>query len=435
VNVITPSGQQGDPEYKWQSSTTDSTAGFTDIPGSNSPAFSPGQVTQTTWFRRLVKVTCDSAWSSTGISNVVAIMIRNQFTPQVSITADSLYCEGVPKTMTASTMHGGQDPVYQWYLNGAIAGSDTSAFSWVPSPGDSIRCVFTSSLNCVTVNPVSSRMIVAHPDLSHPAGITLSSSRNPSCAGETVTITAEPVNGGSYPVFEWFVNGVSAGADSLALSYVPTDKDEVKCRMTSDLDCVSGNPATSVPVTLVVEPLPAARFSVTPRDTSISAALITFDNESTGYTGCRIDWGDGTITNCDTLYHRYLATGIFIIREIVNNLAVCYDSASLQVIIRPLPADRPEYDYYIPNIFTPDGDGLNDLFRFNFSGIEKFSLRVFNRYGQEIFGTENPLTGWNGQSEGKPCPEDTYVYKIRFTETVTGENKVITGSVILLRRR
>ena len=163
------------------------------------------------------------------------MQISSQFTPEVILGSDSLYCEGVMKTVTAEGIHGGSDPAYQWILNGMPAGSDTSSFSWIPSPGDSIRCIFTSSLTCVTVNPVTSRVVVINPDLSHPAGVSLSAIPYPSCPGEPVTVTATPLNGGSGPSMAWYVNGIATGNNSPQFSFIPGDGDAVTCIMTSTL--------------------------------------------------------------------------------------------------------------------------------------------------------------------------------------------------------
>jgi gliding motility-associated-like protein len=427
ISLDPPAGYSGDLEYMWQMSITDGSTGFTDMPGSNTPGYSPGLITQSTWYRRLSRVTCTSGWPAEGISNVVEMLIGNQFTPGITlIPAANPYCEGTMVTVNAAGLNGGTDPSYQWILNGVPAGPDTSAFAWIPMPGDSIRCIYTSSLTCVTVNPVSSATVIMSPDLSLPAGISVSANPNPFCPGKEVTLTAAPVNGGTIPAYEWRVNGVIQGPDSASWSYYPGGNDVITCRLTSNLNCVSGNPAVS-PSVILLERAPDAKFSVTPVDTIISHALITFTDQSTGATGCLIDWGDGTITACDSIHHTYISTGTFTIKVVVENDAGCSDSAFATVLI------RPEYSIYIPNAFTPDGDGLNDAFRLVYAGIENFSLRIYDRFGQEIFSGTDPLTGWDGQYKGQPCPVGTYVYKIIFTDTSTGLQRVFSGTVMLLR--
>ncbi|TRZ69755.1 MAG: hypothetical protein D4R97_09460, partial [Bacteroidetes bacterium] len=151
-------------------------------------------------------------------------------------------------------------------------------------------------------------------------------------------------------------------------------------------------------------------------------------DESTGATNCHIDWGDGTITGCDSIHHFYLTTGTFTIKEVVGNDAGCSDSSFAHVMI------RPEYSLYIPNAFTPDGDGLNDVFRITYKGVENSSLRIFNRFGEEIFSTDDPISGWDGRFKGQLCPDGAYVYKIEFTDGTAGEKKLFSGLVYLLRK-
>ena len=70
-----PTGHSGDLEYKWQKSTTSSIVGFTDIANSNSAAYTPGTLTQTTWFKRLARVDCAVDWSGAVASNVIQVSI------------------------------------------------------------------------------------------------------------------------------------------------------------------------------------------------------------------------------------------------------------------------------------------------------------------------------------------------------------------------
>ncbi len=88
---------------------------------------------------------------------------------------------------------------------------------------------------------------------------------------------------------------------------------------------------------------------------------------------------------------------------------------------------------YIPNSFTPNNDGLNDLFKptINLS-FQKFSLIIFNRYGEKIFETYEYGKGWDGTYKGKEQQSGTYVYRITFTNSFGYESEN-SGTVLLLR--
>jgi len=88
------------------------------------------------------------------------------------------------------------------------------------------------------------------------------------------------------------------------------------------------------------------------------------------------------------------------------------------------------FEYFIPNAFTPDGDGLNDVFRA--VGLYRninYNLQVYNRWGERIFETNDLDEGWNGISGGKYCPPDTYVWIIHVD--FLGQDIVTSGSIVL----
>ncbi|MVT41518.1 T9SS type B sorting domain-containing protein [Chitinophaga oryziterrae] len=90
-------------------------------------------------------------------------------------------------------------------------------------------------------------------------------------------------------------------------------------------------------------------------------------------------------------------------------------------------------DYLLPTAFTPNGDGLNDLFHVVTYNIPKtFSMQVFNRYGGIVFASNDISAGWDGTLKGNPAPDGTYVYVILIN---TSDGKVINkkGTVLLIR--
>ena len=86
----------------------------------------------------------------------------------------------------------------------------------------------------------------------------------------------------------------------------------------------------------------------------------------------------------------------------------------------------------VPNAFTPNGDGLNDVFMPILNGVNDFELRIFNRYGEIIFMTTDPDTGWDGSYMGKAEEIGTYVYVIK-SQTISGDPEIYKGNLTLLR--
>ena len=97
-----------------------------------------------------------------------------------------------------------------------------------------------------------------------------------------------------------------------------------------------------------------------------------------------------------------------------------------------------EKNYFVPNTFSPNGDGVNDVFYPRGASIDRIqAMRVFNRWGQIVFEkknfTVNSITdGWNGTYQGKPANMDTYVYIIEYL-CDNGEIVTLKGNVTLLR--
>jgi len=87
----------------------------------------------------------------------------------------------------------------------------------------------------------------------------------------------------------------------------------------------------------------------------------------------------------------------------------------------------------MPNAFSPNGDGNNDVFKIANREFEKMTeFKVFNRWGQLVYDGNDPDKGWDGTFKGQPAPMDTYHYIIRLIYPDATE-KVFKGDVLLLR--
>ncbi len=173
-------------------------------------------------------------------------MTVNAYLPvTVSISASSNpFCPGSPVTFTANPGSGGLTPSYQWFVNGNPVGISSQTYIYNPANGDQVSCVMNSSAPCTTGNPATSNTLLMTINNNFPAGVTISAIPNPFCPGSSVTFTATPSNGGA-PTYQWKVNGINVGTNSTTYSYNPMDGDSVRCIMTSNLNCVTGNPASS----------------------------------------------------------------------------------------------------------------------------------------------------------------------------------------------
>jgi gliding motility-associated-like protein len=86
-----------------------------------------------------------------------------------------------------------------------------------------------------------------------------------------------------------------------------------------------------------------------------------------------------------------------------------------------------------PNAFTPNHDGLNDIFRLKYPGlVANYQMQIFNRWGQVIFSSSDPFGGWDGNFANELQPPGTYIWIIRYTDR-SGKSQRINGSVVLIR--
>ncbi len=201
----------------------------------------------------------------TQVSLCKSIEIIQPRNVSVSIAAsDNPVCEGATVSFTATPDNGGDSPIYQWKVNGTEVGINSPTFSYVPTPNDQVNCVLTSSFpTCTTNNPATSNSIIMQINENQNVDIAINASTNPSCSGIEVEFTATPYNEGTSPTYHWMVNGVDAGINSPAFSYIPSNNDQISCVLNSSLtSCTSNNPATSNTIIMQVIPYNTVGVSI-----------------------------------------------------------------------------------------------------------------------------------------------------------------------------
>jgi uncharacterized protein (TIGR02145 family) len=211
-------------------------------------------------------------------SNTITMIEDNNVTVSVSIISSANpVCTGTSVTFIATPVNGGSAPVYQWKVNGINAGTNNSTYSYVPVNGDLVTCVLTSNAACASGNPATSNTVTMTVNPNQPVSISISPSINPSCAGNNITFTATPTNGGLSPSYQWKVNGIGVGINSPTYSYIPNHGDIITCVLTSNAVCPTGNPATSNAITMTVNPnLPVSISIVASSNPFCQGSAVTF---------------------------------------------------------------------------------------------------------------------------------------------------------------
>jgi gliding motility-associated-like protein len=171
-----------------------------------------------------------------------------------------------------------------------------------------------------------------------------------------------------------------------------------------------------------VNPIPDVEFSVQgdPTDNTF-----TFIDNSSPAVSWLWNFGDGSTSTSASPTYTYPTTGTFLVTLLVTGPGGCFNQGNTTVVVM----DR---EFFVPNSFTPNDNGINEVFRPIVLNAEKYELRIFNRWGEYIFGSTNPDVGWDGTYEGKPCPLGVYVYQL--TIRLKGQKeKVYYGHVNLIR--
>jgi gliding motility-associated-like protein len=106
---------------------------------------------------------------------------------------------------------------------------------------------------------------------------------------------------------------------------------------------------------------------------------------------------------------RIIADSSRTIKVIAESNSGCIDTAQLFVEVKEFT------DFFVPNAFSPNGDGKNDVFLLMGTTISKGKVRVFNQWGEMLFTTDDLKKGWDGNAKGRPQPVGIYVYEVHVT--------------------
>ncbi|MBI2720907.1 MAG: gliding motility-associated C-terminal domain-containing protein [Bacteroidetes bacterium] len=180
-------------------------------------------------------------------------------------------------------------------------------------------------------------------------------------------------------------------------------------------------------------PVPRADFSFTPEAPTQNNNVVAFNNQTTEAKTVSWYWdffsNDQNISSLENPSFSFPEVGnYFIFFKVISNHG-CRDS-----IIKKLTVGE-DVTFFIPNSFTPNGDGLNEIFLPKSVGIKKFKMEIFDRWGQMIFATSDFFAGWDGRHHkgGEMVPQDVYIYKITASFNDGGKAKQFVGKVTLLK--
>ncbi len=197
-----------------------------------------------------------------------------------------------------------------------------------------------------------------------------------------------------------------------------------------DYTVTDANGCSVTDVAIITEP-DSLTLSVTPTPVEVKLGNTLQIQTSTNYSGSVIyNWSPQQGLTCYDCENP-LFDGIYSqeYTVVLTTPEGCTGKATFEVTV------IPSYDLFIPNAFTPNGDGTNDLWQLfgNLSGIKQVEVMVFNRIGEKVFETNDINFTWDGTFKGTTAPPGVYTYTAKFVWLNNHSDSSYKGTITLLR--
>jgi gliding motility-associated-like protein len=326
-------------------------------------------------------------------------------TPSPNITE---ICPYVPKTIFVTPTGGSGTYTYQWY--GGLDTLGTQATQDVlPSTTTTYIVVVTDKCGETTTTQVTYTIT------SPPLLIQVSLGKTV-CPGDSVLLSVSATGGYGQYYYDWIGTGKTSSSiwvnPMTTTTYVIAVSDE----------CQTFDVRDEIVITVIK---PVANFQIV-SSPIFDGLPITFQNLTSGGVSYQWTFGDG---NSSTMVHpnnTYNYPDTYIVTLIATNVLGCKDTLS-----RPIKISQEHY-IYVPNAFTPDGNKFNNVFYATTVNIKELNVKIFNRWGETLYESNEVRFIWDGTYNGVIVKDDVYVYKIKYV-TNEGEEDTLVGHIVLLK--
>jgi gliding motility-associated-like protein len=394
--------------YKWYETVTLGTAIYT-----GTIFQTPVLNTTKTYY---VEVESNSACTSVSRTPVTVNVNTTPISPVVT-KPDSI-CAGFTTILTATAPGG----TYKWYETATggtpIYTGDTYhtpflnvTITYYVEAETSSKCTSVSRTPVtVFVNTIPSSPVVTGPDTI--------------CARTSATLTAI-APGGAYKWYETPTSGTPIYTGNIFHTPFLTDTKTYYVEVISGSKCVTNH---RTPVTVTVSKV-KAEFTATP-SYGLAPLKVDFVNLSTNAVIYHWTLEDQLESTSKNVTHTYSTEGqgaTYEVTLIATNSFGCADTARTTIIVNPFS------ELIIPNVFTPNGDGINDIFHLKSLGLSFINAEVYDRWGLKLYSWNATDGGWDGRApSGENAADGTYFYIIK-AKGVDGKEYKLNGGFTLLR--
>lgn len=298
------------------------------------------------------------------------------------LASDDTVCPGNPVLVSVIVWGGDGGPYYVYLNNETLENPPIYVY-----PEQTTEYIITVRDKCGTYGVTDTITVVTYPDTP----IDFSADIYKGC--QPLRVTFNEVNNNPGAWYLWVFGNIDENNTSVIKNPVHVFDSpglyDVTLTVTSREGCVNTSKFEEM---IEVYPKPDARFINDPQVSSIVNSLIYFTNYSTGATTYYWSFGDGDSSEYINPQHYYRSINTFNVSLIAESSERCTDTAFSTILI------QDEYTFFAPTAFSPDKDGMNDIFYVYGNGIDpdNFQMFVFDRWGATIFETKRMDEGWNG---------------------------------------
>jgi len=335
---------------------------------------------------------------------------------QLAVSNDTITC--FPETMTFTANSFGTSNSFIWsstnQFTDTLNVSVTDSVLTILPDGTTTYYVMVSNSACSRIDSVSVTVV---------DGSLLLSGNDSLCLGETTTITAAIDIPGVTFDFQWAPSGIiTTTLQDNIVNAAPTGPVWVVCTAVGSNGCTTKD-SIFVNVSSIGSSVSATATPevVLPGETSVLMATPS---------GMTYQWSPPTGLSSTTSQSPTATVEETTTYTVSVSNGICSQNASVEVKVLAVLCDRTFV--YVPNAFSPNGDGENEVLYVRSAIASKVLFRVFDRWGEMIFETTDMSIGWDGTFRGKLVDPDTYDYYLE-ADCYGGEKAIIKGNVTLLR--